>query len=123
MRTVGAAAHTAAMAYDHDLAERVRELVAVERGVDERRMFGGLAFLVNGNMSVAASSHGGLLVRVDPAESEALLDGERVRPMVMRGREMRGWLRVDATADDTDWLERWVGRGVSYARSLPAKRK
>jgi TfoX/Sxy family transcriptional regulator of competence genes len=110
------------MAYDHELADRIRELVADEQGVAEQRMFGGLAFLINGNMSVAASSEGGLLVRMDPDEAEALIDDERVRPMVMRGREMRGWLRVEATAVDTSsLLEQWVARGVSFARSLPAK--
>jgi TfoX N-terminal domain len=110
------------MTYDRELADRVRELVAGEEGLAEQRLFGGLAFLVNGNMSVAASGQGGLLVRVNPEESGALVDDERVRPMVMRGREMRGWLQVDTTAvSDADQLERWVARGVSYARSLPAK--
>jgi hypothetical protein len=111
------------MAYDHELADRIRELVAGEQGVAEQRMFGGLAFLINGNMSVAASGQGGLLVRVNPEASEALVDDERVRPMVMRGREMRGWLWVDTAAVGTSGqLEQWVGRGVSYARSLPAKK-
>ncbi|MFB4301127.1 TfoX/Sxy family protein [Actinomadura sp. NTSP31] len=110
------------MAYDHDLADLIRELIAGEERVTEQPMFGGLAFLIGGNMSVAASRQGGLLVRVDPAEAEALADGERVRPMVMGGREMRGWLHVDADADGPpDEIERWVSRGVSYARSLPAK--
>jgi TfoX/Sxy family transcriptional regulator of competence genes len=110
------------MAYDHDLADRVRELVAGEADVAEQRMFGGLAFLINGNMSVAASGQGGLLVRVDPVETDMLVDDERVRPMVMRGREMRGWLQVDTAAvSDSRQLEQWVARGVSYARSLPAK--
>jgi TfoX/Sxy family transcriptional regulator of competence genes len=110
------------MAYDEDLAGRVRELVAAEQGVEERRMFGGLAFLVNGHMSVTASRQGGLLIRMDPAEADALVDDVHVKPMVMRGREMDGWLRVDdvalRTASD---LERWVARGVGFARSLPAK--
>jgi TfoX/Sxy family transcriptional regulator of competence genes len=110
------------MAYDHELADRIRELLAGAAGVAEQRMFGGLAFLINGNMSVAASGEGGLLVRVDPAESAALIDDEGVRPMVMRGSPMRGWLHVDAAAvADSSLLERWVNRGVSYARSLPAK--
>jgi hypothetical protein len=108
------------MAYDQDLADRIEELVAAEEGVVRQRMFGGLAFLVNGNMAVAASGHGGLLVRVDPTEAEAWIDDERVLPMVMRGREMRGWLRVVADLDEQQ-LERWVARGVAYARSLPAK--
>jgi TfoX/Sxy family transcriptional regulator of competence genes len=110
------------MAYDHELADRIRELLAGEAGVAEQRMFGGLAFLINGNMSVAASGEGGLLVRVDPERSAALLDDEGVRPMVMRGRQLRGWLRVDAAAvADSSRLEQWVRRGASYARSLPAK--
>jgi TfoX N-terminal domain len=110
------------MAYDHELADRVRDLVAGEDGIAEQPMFGGLAFLINGNMSVAASGHGGLLVRVDPAETESLVDGEQVTPMVMRGREMRGWLRVDPAAVGADGqLEQWVARGVTYARSLPAR--
>jgi TfoX/Sxy family transcriptional regulator of competence genes len=110
------------MAYDYELADRIRELLTGEDGVAEQRMFGGLAFLINGNMSVAASGEGGLLVRADPEESEALIDDERVRPMVMRGRTMRGWLRVDAAAVRLpSELEQWVTRGVSYARSLPAK--
>lgn len=109
------------MAYDEELADRIRELVAGERSVSEQRMFGGLAFLVNGNMAVAASGQGGLLVRVDPTEADELL-GEHVEPMVMRGREMRGWLRVEGAAvEGPDQLEPWVVRGVTYARSLPAK--
>lgn len=110
------------MAYDLELADRIRELVAGEEGVTEQRMFGGLAFLINGNMSVAASGQGGLMVRVNPEETDALTDDERVRPMEMRGRVMRGWLRVDiVAAESPDQLEQWVARGVSYARSLPAK--
>lgn len=109
------------MAYDLDLAERIRELVASEKGIDERRMFGGLAFLVNGNMSVAVSSKGGLLVRVGPENAPDLVD-EQVRPAVMGGREMRGWLRVDDKAvSDDEPLANWVRRSVSYARSLPGK--
>ena len=112
------------MGYDHELADRIRGLVAVEEGVAEQRMFGGLAFLINGNMSVAASGRGGLLVRVDPDETDVLVDGEQVTPMVMRGREMRGWLYVSAAAvRDRSQLEQWVSRGVTYARSLPAKSK
>jgi hypothetical protein len=110
------------MAYDQELADRIRELVAGEERLSEQRMFGGLAFLVNGNMAVAASGQGGLLVRVDPEQSDELID-EHVEPMVMRGREMRGWLRVEAAAVEAPGhLEPWVTRGVSYARSLPAKR-
>jgi TfoX/Sxy family transcriptional regulator of competence genes len=111
------------MAYDEALAERIRELVAGERGVQEKKMFGGLAFLVNGNMSVAASGQGGLLVRVDPDESDALIRKPGVETMVMRGRPMAGWLRVDADAVRTKrQLGAWVDRGVGFARSLPAKK-
>lgn len=111
------------MAYDEDLASRIRELVAGEPGVDEKRMFGGLAFLVGGNMSVAASGQGGLLVRVGPAQSDDLLDEPHVEPFVMRGRAMRGWLRVEPDGVlSTSQLEPWVRRGVAFARSLPPKR-
>ncbi len=100
------------MAYDEDLAARIRELLGSGSGVTEKRMFGGLAFLVNGNMSVAASGQGGLLVRVPPDDTESLLEGKHVEPMVMRGRELRGWLRVDAEGVRTDQkLEAWVERG------------
>jgi TfoX/Sxy family transcriptional regulator of competence genes len=110
------------MAYDEDLAARIRALVAGESSLGERKMFGGLAFLVGGNMAVAASGQGGLLVRVDPAESPALVASSAAEPMEMRGRTMDGWLRVDseAVADERE-LEAWVRRGVEYARSLPAK--
>jgi TfoX/Sxy family transcriptional regulator of competence genes len=110
------------MAYDEDLANRVRELLALEKGVTEKRMFGGLAFLIGGHMSVSASGEGGLLVRVDPAETDSLVTKPHARPMVMRGREMQGWLRVDAEGVRTKReLERWVARGVAHARALPAK--
>ena len=110
------------MAYDEDLANRIRELLAAEPGVVEKRMFGGLAFLVGGNMSVAASGQGGLMVRVDPDETDILLAEPHARPMEMRGREMAGWLRVDTDGVETrDALEPWVSRGVAYARSLPPK--
>jgi TfoX/Sxy family transcriptional regulator of competence genes len=110
------------MAYDEHLADRIREAVEGESGLTEKRMFGGLGFMVDGNMAVAASSEGGLLVRVDPAEGEALVAQEHARPMEMRGREMTGWLRVDppALGADAD-LKRWVDIGVTYARSLPPK--
>jgi TfoX/Sxy family transcriptional regulator of competence genes len=111
------------MAYDEELAGRVRNLVAGEPALTEMKMFGGLAFLVGGNMSVAASGQGGLLVRVDPAESDALVETSSARLMEMGGRSMRGWLRVDADDVRTDEaLATWVERGVSYARALPAKR-
>jgi TfoX/Sxy family transcriptional regulator of competence genes len=110
------------MAYDEDLANRIRELVSSERGVSEQRMFGGLAFLVNGNMSVSASGQGGLLLRIDPAETDVLLRRPYASPFQMRGRVMQGWLRVDPEGVRTKrQLERWVARGVAYARSLPAK--
>ena len=110
------------MAYDEDLANRIRELIAGEDGVTEKRMFGGLAFLVGGNMSVAASGQGGLLVRVDPEESDALLKRPHAGPMEMRGRTTQGWMRVDDEGVRTKrQLEPWVKRGVGYARSLPAK--
>ncbi|MCV7442892.1 RNA methyltransferase [Mycobacterium paraense] len=110
------------MAYDEDLANRIRELLGPERGVEEKRMFGGLAFLINGNMSVAASGQGGLLVRVPPEDTDKLLARDHVGPMVMAGREARGWIRVDAGGLRTKrLLQGWVARGVGYARSLPAK--
>lgn len=111
------------MAYDEEIADRIREVLQDETGIDERRMFGGLAFLVGGHMSVAASGQGGIMVRVDPADGTDLLRETGAAPMVMRGREMTGWLRVDASGIDSDAdLARWVRRGVAYARSLPPKR-
>ena len=110
------------MAYDEDLANRIRELLADQDGVSEMTMFGGLAFLLGGNMAVAASGQGGLLVRVDPVQGEELISSARARPMVMRGREMTGWLRVDAQeVRSKRQLEAWVRRGVAFAGSLPAK--
>lgn len=108
------------MAYNEELADRVRDLVAGEEGLGEQRMFGGLAFLVNGNMAVAASGEGGLLVRVDADGSDAWIKEEGVTTMVMRGREMRGWLRVAGGLTDSE-VAQWVSRGVAYARSLPPK--
>jgi TfoX/Sxy family transcriptional regulator of competence genes len=111
------------MAYDEDLADRIRELVAAESGVTEKRMFGGLAFLVGGSMSVAASGQGGLMVRIDPEDIDTLLAKPHARPFEMRGREVQGWLRVDPEGVRTKrQLAPWVTRGVAYARSLPAKR-
>ena len=111
------------MAYDEDLANRIRELMAGERAVTEKKMFGGLAFLIGGNMSVAASGQGGLLVRVDPDETDALVAKPHARRFEMRGRSMDGWLRVDPEGVRTKrLLEPWVKRGVAYARSLPPKR-
>ena len=110
------------MPHDPDLADRIRELIAAESGVTERRMFGGLAFLVNGNMAVAASGAGGLMVRIPPAETETLLRRDHVEPMVMAGRETRGWLRVrEDGVRTTRQLQSWVSRGVGYARTLPPK--
>lgn len=110
------------MAYDEKLAERIRELVAGEKNVAEKKMFGGLAFLVGGHMAVAASGRGGMMVRVDPAESDALVAKTEARVVEMRGREMPGWLRVDTDDVKTKrQLETWVARGVGYARSLPPK--
>ena len=110
------------MAYDEDLANRIRELVGVESGLTEKQMFGGLAFLINGNMSVSASGQGGLLLRIDPDETDALAAKPHADRFVMRGRAMDGWLRVDAAGVTTRaQLERWVQRGVGYARTLPPK--
>ena len=110
------------MAYDEELANRIREVVQGEPGLSEKRMFGGLAFLVHGNMAVSASSKGGLLLRVDPAKTESLVQGQHVRRFEMRGREMDGWLRVDVESLETDdQLRGWVDHGVAYARSLPPK--
>jgi TfoX/Sxy family transcriptional regulator of competence genes len=110
------------MAYDEELAARIRELVAGEPTLSEKRMFGGLAFLIGGNMAVAASGRGGLMVRVDPAESDTLVRDTPARVIDMRGRPMRGWLYLEAADVGAGELAAWVTRGVSIARSLPAKR-
>jgi TfoX N-terminal domain len=110
------------VAYDEDLANRIREVLAQQPGVDEKSMFGGLAFLISGHMAVAASGRGGLMVRVPPDDTAKLLNRAHVSPMVMAGREMRGWLRVAAEGLKTKrQLEGWVARGVGYARGLPPK--
>jgi TfoX/Sxy family transcriptional regulator of competence genes len=115
-------AHTVCVAYDDELANRIRRVVQDEPGLSERRMFGGLAFLVNGNMAASASSRGGLLLRVDPAQTESLVDHVHVRRFEMRGREMNGWLHVDVEVlKSDDELRRWVNHGLTYARSLQAK--
>lgn len=112
------------MTYDEDLADRIRDLVAAEPDATEQRMFGGLAFLIDGHMAVAASGQGGLMVRVDPSESERLTATSGGQPMEMRGRPMTGWLRVDAADVRTKrQLSQWVSTGVDYARSLPGKPK
>ena len=110
------------MAYDEELAERIRSLLGERAGLTEKKMFGGLAFLIGGNMAVAASGQGGILVRVDPEESDELVASTVAEPMEMRGRQMAGWLRVD-TADVAadDELAAWVDRGATYAASLPPK--
>jgi TfoX/Sxy family transcriptional regulator of competence genes len=111
------------VAFDEHLVERIRELLATERGLTEKKMFGGLAFLVGGHMAVAASRQGGLLVRVDPAQSDALVRTTNATVAVMGGRPMRGWLRVDETAlRSRPQLARWVGLGTEAARSVPAKK-
>jgi TfoX/Sxy family transcriptional regulator of competence genes len=110
------------VAYDEDLADRIRALLATDHDVTEKKMFGGLAFLIGGNMSVSASGHGGLLLRCDPEETDALVREAGVERFEMRGRAMDGWLHVDADAvDGQDELARWVAVGVDYARSLPPK--
>jgi TfoX/Sxy family transcriptional regulator of competence genes len=111
------------VAYDEELADRIRELLGVQSGLTEKKMFGGLAFLIEGNMAVAASGQGGVLVRVDPAQSERLVARTKARPMEMRGRLMQGWLRVDPDDVRTKrQLAKWVEIGATYAHSLPAKR-
>ena len=111
------------MAYDEEMAHRVRELVAFEDAIDERRMFGGLAFLAGGNLALAVSHTDALLVRVGPEAATAAAEGEHVRPAVMRGREMRGWVYVDFAGVHTKrQLQKWVSHALAFARSLPAKR-
>lgn len=117
------ARQTGCVVFDDRLADRIRELVGTERGLTEQRMFGGLAFLVNGNLAVSASGQGGLLVRVDPAETEKLVQRPHVEAVVMRGRPMPGWLRIAPEGVRTKrQLQQWAARGVAYARSLPPKR-
>ncbi len=110
------------MAYDTDLADRIRALLPADASVSEQAMFGGLAFLVGGDMAVAASGQGGVMVRADPAESQRLVATSPARPMEMRGRPMRGWLRIDTEyVRSTTQLAKWVELGMKYARALPAK--
>lgn len=110
------------MAYDEELAERIRHQLAGEPGVTERRMFGGLAFLVDGHMTVAAIERGGLMVRTDEASAASLVDGDLVVPMEMRGGPVRGWLQVSAPAVAADdGLETWVERALAHVRTLPPK--
>jgi TfoX/Sxy family transcriptional regulator of competence genes len=111
------------VSYDEALAARIRELVSDEAGLTEQKMFGGVAFLIGGNMAVSASGQGGLMVRVDPASSDELVATTPARLMEMRGRPMRGWLRVGTEHVRSEReLARWVGMGTTYARSLPPKR-
>lgn len=111
-----------AVAFDEQLADRVRELVAPEDGLVEKRMFGGLAFLIHGHMSVSVSGQRGLMIRVAPDQTAALVAEPHVERVVMRGRAMDGWLRVDPEGVATrPELERWVAAGVAFARSLPPK--
>jgi TfoX/Sxy family transcriptional regulator of competence genes len=111
------------VAYDEDLADRIRDLFAGESDLTEKKMFGGLSFLIGGNMAVAASGQGGVLVRVDPAQSDTLVATTNARLMEMGGRSMRGWLRVDAEDVRTKrQLAKWVELGTTYARTLPPKR-
>jgi hypothetical protein len=111
------------MAYDEILADRMRALLEGRSDLTEKKMFGGLAFLLGGNVAITSSGQGGALVRVDPAESDELVDTTAAEVMIMRGRPMTGWLRVDAEhlADDSE-LAAWVARGAAYAGSLPPKR-
>ena len=111
------------MAYDERIAERIRALLEGERGLTEKKMFGGLAFLIGGNMAIAASGQGGILVRVDPERSDELVATTRAETAVMRGRAMPGWLRLAAEDVKTKaQLSRWVRVGAAYARTLPVKR-
>lgn len=111
------------MPYDEELAARIRQILAGEPALSEKKMFGGLAFLIGGNMAIAASGHGGLMVRVDPAQSDALTSTTPARVVQMRGRPMRGWLYLEAADVGTAGeLTAWVSRALSFARSLPAKR-
>ena len=111
------------MAYDEKLAARIRDLIGSEPALTEQKMFGGLAFLIGGNMAIAASGQGGVLVRADPEDSDTLVATTSARLMEMRGRKMRGWLRVDQEDLRTKrQLAKWVELGTTYARSLPAKR-
>ena len=110
------------MAYDEALTERIRDLILGTANVSEQKMFGGLVFMVDGHMTIAASGQGGILARVDPAEAEALLGSPHVEPMVMRGRPMRGWLRVDTElVEDDEKLQEWVDRCVAFVETLPPK--
>ena len=110
------------MAYDEELADRIRASIPDHDGVTERQMFGGLAFLLNGNMAVSVSGKGGLMLRVDPADTDSLVTEDGVAHFEMRGRPMNGWVRVDASVlSSEEELQRWVDVGLTYAGSLPPK--
>jgi hypothetical protein len=110
------------MAYDEKLADRLRKALEGEPGLSEKKMFGGLAFLIGGNMAVSASGQGGLLLRVDPELTDELVAKQNAAPFEMRGRSMQGWLRIEPEGVETDpELREWVAHGVAYARALPAK--
>jgi hypothetical protein len=111
------------VAYDEELAERLRELLESEPRLTEKRMFGGLAFLIGGNIAIAASHQGGVLVRVNPTESDTIVDTSKAEVAVMRGRPMDGWLRVAPEHLGTKrQLAKWSGLGAAYARTLPPKK-
>jgi hypothetical protein len=110
------------MAYDEELANRLRTALQDVDGVREMRMFGGLAFLVGGHLAVAASGQGGIMLRVPPEQSTVLTAQPHAERMVMRGKEMDGWLRVAPAGVESDKeLQHWTDLGVRYARSLPPK--
>jgi len=112
------------MAYDEDLANRIRELIASEDGYTEQKMFGGIGFMIDGHMALGVSGQGGLMIHCSEEETEALLAKPGARPFEMRGRELKGWLRVDAESVSTKRaLEPWVRQGVAFARTLPPKGK
>lgn len=110
------------MAYDEDLADRIREAMSGMKGVTEKAMFGGLAFMVDGKMAVAAGSKGDILARVDPRDMEELVTSTEAEMATMGNREMRGWVTVDSEHLEADeHLSAWVQRSVAYARTLPGK--
>jgi hypothetical protein len=111
------------MACDTELADRIRFLIGTEPGVTEKKMFGGLAFLIDGHMAISASGQGGALVRVDPADVGTLVATANATVAVMGGRTMRGWLRVSSEDLEADeHLTGWIQRAAGYVRSLPPKR-